>query len=61
MDGKNRIADRIAVYGILILLLAGGIAAFVFSRDFSGYSDMALGLGKAMGFTFPENFDRPDL
>ena len=35
MDGKNRIADRIAVYGILILLLAGGIAAFVFSRDFS--------------------------
>ena len=27
--------------------------------DFSGYSDMALGLGKAMGFTFPENFDRP--
>lgn len=36
MDGKNRISDRIAVYGILILLLAGGIAAFVFSRDFSG-------------------------
>lgn len=27
--------------------------------DFSGYSDMALGLGKIMGFHFPENFDNP--
>ncbi len=27
--------------------------------DFSGYSDMAVGLGKMFGFTFPENFDRP--
>ncbi|MBI2786561.1 MAG: MBOAT family protein [Legionella longbeachae] len=27
--------------------------------DFSGYSDMAIGLGYMMGFKFPENFDRP--
>ncbi len=27
--------------------------------DFSGYSDMAIGLGKMFGFTFPENFARP--
>ena len=27
--------------------------------DFSGYSDMAIGLGKIMGFTFPENFNYP--
>jgi alginate O-acetyltransferase complex protein AlgI len=27
--------------------------------DFSGYSDMAIGLGKMMGFTFPENFNNP--
>lgn len=27
--------------------------------DFSGYSDMAVGLGKCMGFDFPENFDYP--
>ncbi len=27
--------------------------------DFSGYSDMAIGLGKVMGFTFPENFNYP--
>ena len=27
--------------------------------DFSGYSDMAIGLGKMFGFDFPENFRRP--
>lgn len=27
--------------------------------DFSGYSDMAIGLGKMFGFTFPENFKYP--
>ena len=27
--------------------------------DFSGYSDMAIGLGKMFGFTYKENFDHP--
>lgn len=38
-----------------------GILAFTFQIffDFSGYSDMAIGLGKMMGFNFPENFDYP--
>ena len=27
--------------------------------DFSGYSDMAIGLGRIMGFHFPENFNFP--
>ena len=27
--------------------------------DFAGYSDMAIGLGRMMGFKFPENFDNP--
>lgn len=27
--------------------------------DFSGYSDMAVGLGKMFGFNFPKNFDYP--
>lgn len=27
--------------------------------DFSGYSDMAIGLGKIFGFSFPENFRHP--
>lgn len=40
-----------------------GILAFTFQIyfDFSGYSDMAIGLGKMMGFNFPENFDYPYL
>jgi len=38
-----------------------GIIAFAFQIyfDFSGYSDMAIGLGKMFGFTFPENFNYP--
>lgn len=27
--------------------------------DFSGYSDMAIGMGRMLGFHFPENFDYP--
>ena len=27
--------------------------------DFSGYSDMAIGLGRIFGFSFPENFNAP--
>lgn len=27
--------------------------------DFSGYSDMAIGMGKMFGFSFPENFNYP--
>lgn len=37
--------------------------AFCFSLqiffDFSGYSDMAIGLGRIFGFRFPENFNYP--
>ena len=29
--------------------------------DFSGYSDMAIGIARMFGFHFPENFDRPYL
>jgi alginate O-acetyltransferase complex protein AlgI len=38
-----------------------GILAYTFQIyfDFSGYSDMAIGLGKIMGFSFPENFNNP--
>ena len=39
----------------------GGIVAYTLQLyfDFSGYSDMAIGLGRMMGFRFPENFNRP--
>lgn len=38
-----------------------GVFAFAFQIyfDFSGYSDMAIGLGEMMGFSFPENFNYP--
>jgi len=38
-----------------------GLLAYTFQIyfDFSGYSDMAIGIGKMLGFTFPENFDSP--
>ncbi len=38
-----------------------GIVAFAFQIyfDFSGYSDMAIGLGKMFGFEFEENFNYP--
>ena len=40
-----------------------GLAAFGFQIyfDFSGYSDMAIGLGRIFGFRFLENFDYPYL
>jgi len=38
-----------------------GAVAYTFQIyfDFSGYSDMAIGLGRMMGFQFPENFNSP--
>ncbi len=38
-----------------------GAAAYTFQIyfDFSGYSDMAIGLGRMFGFKFPENFRYP--
>ena len=38
-----------------------GIIAYTFQIyfDFAGYSDMAIGLGKMLGFEFLENFDYP--
>lgn len=38
-----------------------GILAYAFQIyfDFSGYSDMAIGLGAIFGFVFPENFNYP--
>lgn len=44
-------------------IISGWLGALSFGLqlyfDFSGYSDMAIGLGKMLGFTFPENFNYP--
>lgn len=41
-------------------MYAISFALFVYF-DFSGYSDMAIGIGKILGFEFPENFNYPYL
>ena len=44
----------------LVMAWVGIIAyAFQIYFDFSGYSDMAIGLGSILGFVFPENFNYP--
>ena len=43
-------------WGIMISLLAYTLQIYY---DFSGYSDMAIGLGKIFGFVFDENFNYP--
>lgn len=46
---------------ITVLTYWIGIIAYTLQIyfDFSGYSDMAIGLGKMFGFRFPENFNYP--
>ena len=55
-----------AVFGAPIASVSTGIAwvgvlaySFQIYFDFSGYSDMAIGLGRMFGIEFLENFDRP--
>jgi len=38
---------------------AAGLYTLQIYYDFSAYSDMAIGLGKTLGFTYKENFDHP--
>lgn len=49
------------MYNMSILTAWLGIISFGFQIyfDFSGYSDMAIGLGKIFGFNFLENFNYP--
>lgn len=64
-DFLGGIADKIFVtaeYSKISMLTAwiGAIAyTFEIYYDFSGYSDMAIGLGKCFGFHFMENFNYP--
>jgi alginate O-acetyltransferase complex protein AlgI len=49
-------ADELSTY----IAWVGAISyTFQIYFDFSGYSDMAIGLGQMMGFRFPENFNNP--
>jgi alginate O-acetyltransferase complex protein AlgI len=68
---KVLIADQIAPIADASFAASGGdlttssawLGALAFTLqiyfDFSGYSDMAIGIGMMLGFRLPENFDRP--
>jgi alginate O-acetyltransferase complex protein AlgI len=63
-NAAARIAETIyagdpAVYGAGALWLAALAYTLQIYFDFSGYSDMAIGLGRIFGFDFPENFNYP--
>ena len=51
--------NNISSYSYIIIII--GLFAYTIQIyfDFSGYSDMAIGLGKIFGFTFNENFNYP--
>lgn len=61
----SEIADGFLAPAALADITVGGawigILAFTFQIyfDFSGYSDMAIGIGRCLGFHFNENFDHP--
>ena len=60
----SEIAEQFLVAGLPSLSTTGawiGILAFTFQIyfDFSGYSDMAIGIGRCLGFHFNENFRHP--
>lgn len=60
----GEIATRLLGGDLTHLSTAGawvGVIAFSIQIyfDFSGYSDMAIGLGRSVGFHFPENFNHP--
>jgi alginate O-acetyltransferase complex protein AlgI len=50
--GGDNINSLTAWYGIISY-------SFQIYFDFSGYSDMAIGIGRMIGFRFPENFNNP--
>ncbi len=48
-----------ARHGAVETLFAIWGYAIVIYADFSGYTDIAIGVAKLLGFQFPQNFDRP--
>jgi len=63
-DSVGMIADAVFAApgdGLSASLAWLGVGAYTLQIyfDFSGYSDMAIGLGRMFGFRFPENFLRP--
>ena len=57
------IADNMFQQNMQLSVASAWLGAIAYTLqiyfDFSGYSDMAIGLGKMFGFNFPENFNYP--
>ena len=51
--------SSIASLGTIGMIVGGVAFTFQIYFDFSGYSDMAIGLGKMLGFNYLENFNYP--
>lgn len=55
----DTIFDSGSIPGTFIIYIAAICYTLQIYYDFSGYSDMAIGLGKMFGFSFLENFNYP--
>jgi alginate O-acetyltransferase complex protein AlgI len=55
----NQVYDNPSQHNGLGLLVATYFFAFQIFCDFSGYSDIAIGIGQIMGFDLMQNFERP--
>ena len=60
-DYMAQVADNIFDAGVAMSVGTAWLGAVAYTLqiyfDFSGYSDMAIGLGRIFGFRFPENFN----
>ncbi|MBM6992356.1 MAG: MBOAT family protein [Prevotella sp.] len=55
----DTVFDRVGEASGIQLLLATGLYPIQLYADFAGYTCMAIGLGRMMGFQLSPNFDRP--
>ena len=57
--GETIIAGNLDTLPVATAWIGAISFSFQIYFDFSGYSDMAIGLGEMIGFHFLENFDHP--
>lgn len=62
-DYAGKVISELATMNADLSFVGAWLGAIMFTFqiyfDFSGYTDMAIGLGKILGFKYPENFDLP--
>ncbi|MBD9501685.1 MBOAT family O-acyltransferase [Pseudomonas sp. BGr12] len=62
-DPLGAVVDSVHAPGVVVTTYSAWLSAFCYSFqiyfDFSGYTDMAIGMARMLGFRFPRNFNRP--